>query len=62
MHSPLLFLHEVDASEVISAERIMSDVTTILTKIEHGDPAAAEQLLPLVYDELRKTRSGTVRA
>ncbi len=32
----------------------MTDVTTILTKIEHGDPAAAEQLLPLVYDELRK--------
>lgn len=32
----------------------MTDVTTILTAIEHGDPAAAEQLLPLVYDELRK--------
>ncbi len=32
----------------------MTDVTTILTKIEHGDPSAAEQLLPLVYDELRK--------
>jgi len=32
----------------------MSDVTRILSDIEHGDPAAAEQLLPLVYDELRK--------
>jgi RNA polymerase sigma factor (sigma-70 family) len=32
----------------------MSDVTRILTQIEAGDPAAAEQLLPLVYGELRK--------
>src|SRR5579859_869427 len=32
----------------------MSDVTQILSAIEQGDPAAAEQLLPLVYDELRK--------
>jgi RNA polymerase sigma factor (TIGR02999 family) len=32
----------------------MSDVTRILSAIEHGDPKAAEQLLPLVYDELRK--------
>jgi RNA polymerase sigma factor (TIGR02999 family) len=32
----------------------MSDVTRILSKIESGDPSAAEQLLPLVYDELRK--------
>lgn len=32
----------------------MSDVTRILSQIEQGDPAAAEQLLPLVYDELRK--------
>lgn len=32
----------------------MSDVTRILTAIEHGDAAAAERLLPLVYDELRK--------
>jgi RNA polymerase sigma factor (TIGR02999 family) len=32
----------------------MSDVTRILTAIEQGDPHAAEQLLPLVYDELRK--------
>jgi RNA polymerase sigma factor (TIGR02999 family) len=32
----------------------MSDVTRILSAIEHGDPHAADQLLPLVYDELRK--------
>jgi RNA polymerase sigma factor (TIGR02999 family) len=32
----------------------MSDVTRILTKIEAGDPTAAEQLLPLLYEELRK--------
>jgi len=32
----------------------VSDVTRILSQIEQGDPAAAEQLLPLVYDELRK--------
>jgi len=31
----------------------MSDVTQILAKIEAGNTAAAEQLLPLVYDELR---------
>ena len=32
----------------------MSDVTRILTAIEQGDPHAVGQLLPLVYDELRK--------
>ena len=32
----------------------MSDVTQILSQIESGDPAAAKQLLPLVYAELRK--------
>jgi RNA polymerase sigma factor (TIGR02999 family) len=32
----------------------MNDVTRILSAIEQGDPRAAEQLLPLVYDELRK--------
>ena len=32
----------------------MSDVTRILNQIEQGDPSAAEELLPLVYDELRK--------
>jgi RNA polymerase sigma factor (TIGR02999 family) len=32
----------------------MSDVTRILSAIEQGDPHAAAQLLPLVYDELRR--------
>ena len=32
----------------------MSDVTRILSQIEQGDPQAAEKLLPLVYEELRK--------
>jgi RNA polymerase sigma factor (TIGR02999 family) len=32
----------------------MTDVTRILTAIEQGDPKAAKQLLPLVYEELRK--------
>ncbi len=32
----------------------MTDVTRILSAIEQGDPRAAEQLLPLVYQELRK--------
>ena len=32
----------------------MSEVTRILSAIEHGDAHAAEQLLPLVYDELRE--------
>ena len=35
----------------------MSDVTRILSQIESGDPVAAEQLLPLVYEELRKLAS-----
>src|SRR3954452_1844387 len=32
----------------------MADVTQILRDIEQGDPSAAGQLLPLVYDELRQ--------
>jgi hypothetical protein len=32
----------------------MSEVTRILSAIEQGDPTATEQLLPLVYNELRK--------
>ena len=34
----------------------MRDVAHILSAIEQGDPHAAEQLLPLVYDELRRLR------
>ena len=33
---------------------LMTEVTRVLSLIEQGDPSAAEHLLPLVYDELRK--------
>ena len=36
----------------------MNDVTRLLSAMEEGDPHAAEQLLPLVYDELRKLAAG----
>ena len=39
----------------------MSDVTHLLEAIEHGDPKAAEDLLPLVYEELRRSFSRTTR-
>ncbi len=32
----------------------MSDVTRILDRVQQGDPKAAEELLPLIYDELRR--------
>jgi hypothetical protein len=32
----------------------MNEVTRVLSALEQGDPGAAGQLLPLVYDELRK--------
>jgi RNA polymerase sigma factor (TIGR02999 family) len=44
----------LDGVRVTSRLAPMNDVTRILSAIEHGDPRAAEQLLPLVYDELRK--------
>jgi len=34
--------------------RDVSEVTRILDRVQHGDPKAAEELLPFVYDELRK--------
>src|SRR6185369_4586383 len=37
-----------------SYNRLMSDVTQLLSAIDAGDPKAADQLLPLVYEELRK--------
>src|SRR5882724_5535434 len=36
------------------SSQVMSEVTKILSAIEQGDPSAAEQLLPLVYEELRQ--------
>src|SRR5215510_1893577 len=38
----------------------MSNVTQILSRIDSGDPTAAEQLLPLVYDELRKLAAAKI--
>jgi hypothetical protein len=38
----------------------MSEVTVLLTAIEQGDTHAAEQLLPLVYDELRRLAASTI--
>jgi hypothetical protein len=40
----------------------MADVTQILSAIEAGDPHAAEELLPLVYDELRKLAAARLDA
>lgn len=58
--SPTLPESYTEANEKSSITRaevmqnVGADVTRILADIEHGDPAAAEQLLPLVYDELRR--------
>src|SRR4051812_30767345 len=43
-----------DGGSGVPRPSAMNDVTRILSEIEHGDPQAAEQLLPLIYDELRK--------
>ena len=40
----------------------MNDVTQILSQIESGDSAASEQLLPLVYEELRRLAARLVLA
>jgi RNA polymerase sigma factor (TIGR02999 family) len=40
----------------------MSDVTQILSQIQSGDPSAAEQLLPLVYEELRHLAAARLAA
>ena len=38
----------------------MSDVTKILSAIEQGDPHATGQLLPLVYEELRRLAAANI--
>jgi hypothetical protein len=40
----------------------MTDVTRVLAAIDQGDPHAAEQLLPLVCDELRKLAAETLES
>src|SRR5262249_47779451 len=47
----VVFWHRVLHAAILFG---MSDVTRILSQIDAGDPQAAEKLLPLVYDELRK--------
>ena len=49
--APRRRLHAARLGIILAA---MSEVTRILSAIEHGDPQAADQLLPLVYDELRR--------
>src|SRR5262249_55331782 len=49
--APLTFLPVISSAVIFS---LMSEVTQILSAIEHGDSHAADQLLPLVYDELRR--------
>jgi RNA polymerase sigma factor (TIGR02999 family) len=39
----------------------MSNVTHLLSQIQHGDPQAAKSLLPLVYDELRKLAAAKLK-
>jgi RNA polymerase sigma factor (TIGR02999 family) len=47
------YIHPIDDLSR-TARSAMTDVTHILSAIEQGDPHASEQLLPLVYNELRK--------
>src|SRR5438477_2759217 len=41
---------------------VVADITQILTAVEQGDPHAAAELLPLVYDELRKLAAARMAA
>lgn len=49
--SPILWIHTASGSDIVDP---MSDVTQILSRVHQGDPEAASELLPLVYDELRR--------
>jgi len=44
----------VDTGASFEYGRAVSDVTQMLDRVQQGDPKAADELLPLVYDELRK--------
>ena len=44
----------ISGSHPLGSPSPMTDVTQILNAIEEGDPSAAERLLPLVYEELRR--------
>ena len=47
--------------ELVQYHRVMSDATQILSRIEQGDPAAAEQLFPIVYAQLRGLAEAKLR-
>ncbi len=53
-HSLSAFQHPGNLKGLTHHFPIMSDVTLILERAQQGDPKAAEELLPLVYDELRR--------
>ena len=48
------FIMAFSMMAILACAKQMSEVTQILFAIEQGDPHAAERLLPLIYDELRK--------
>ena len=52
--APLTAPFRIVRREIGAYARGVSDVTRILEAVHQGDPKAAEELLPLVYDELRK--------
>ena len=70
--SPLTTLRAAEfiweSGEFVALERLglsvppMNDVTRILSAIEQGDPHASEQLLPLVYEELRRLAAEKMNA
>src|SRR5262249_59259845 len=49
-----LSLHDALPISLSTSGASMNEVTQILNAIQQGDPQAADQLLPLVYDELRR--------
>ena len=51
---PWMRLNACDAPARPVSSTLMADVTELLSAIEAGDPHAAGQLLPLIYDELRR--------
>ncbi len=53
-HTPRFFPIRYNPNTHRAEVALMNDITQILAAIEQGNPVAAEQLLPLVYDELRK--------
>ncbi len=57
---PKEILLPLGCPEIYNRPLNMSDVTRILSEIEHGDPAATERLIPLVYNELRRLATARI--